>query len=609
MHTRLRWNAIARLASRVLGILGVCLSLASKVTAADAPPLKELLDCLPPDAGGLSWEQTERLLRTAERLEAWSAEIQWQSDRPAEIFAQVAGLVDAKARVDKALGELLALRTQFAAGPGDDRRRESLRQYLQGCSSLIDLSGRLRYRLRDVCDGAAAALAGQPEGLRRLLRLMTEQRVSIAATSLAGLLFDPPPDSGAAPFPEADKYQVLQLIDATRPAELIPTVAAFLRTEKNPGLVVIAAELLRRLGLPQTPRPQSDPTLPAPPILAEEVQQILTAIDPQRLSPTLRDFRLGLMQWTQSASRHGVTEERYRIGRCEVQAGDWLLMRNPSPYNLFTDLSPGLFTHVGLVAVEQGSDGIRRFVIVDLPERGTSIPATPVDAYLQRTLHFFFLRHEDAEVCRGLGQAAGELIGNESQFDLNFRTSRIRELQGRPLRGAAIHTYCAGLLLIAAQQTGRPREEFFPIVEAAAGGHTPGQPAAHRPVARRRFRLADRRHVLAAAEHRRAARADVRSGPRSPGSGLRSLRILPARARAVALARRVPGLAAKRGRDGQRPSVAGPRPGPREQRQRASGPGSRGPCRDRRRDSGRNRRRKSESLRRSSPGRAGRAAG
>jgi hypothetical protein len=148
-------------------------------------------------------------------------------------------------------------------------------------------------------------------------------------------------------------------------------------------------------------------------------------------------------------------------------------MRNPSPYNLFTDLSPGLFTHVGLVAVEQGSDGIRRFVIVDLPERGTSIPATPVDAYLQRTLHFFFLRHEDAEVCRGLGQAAGELIGNESQFDLNFRTSRIRELQGRPLRGAAIHTYCAGLLLIAAQQTGRPREEFFPIVEAAAGGHTP----------------------------------------------------------------------------------------------------------------------------------------
>jgi hypothetical protein len=42
-------------------------------------------------------------------------------------------------------------------------------------------------------------------------------------------------------------------------------------------------------------------------------------------------------------------------------------MRNPSPYNLFTDLAPGLFTHVGVVAVETGSDGKRRMVVVDLP--------------------------------------------------------------------------------------------------------------------------------------------------------------------------------------------------------------------------------------------------
>ena len=31
--------------------------------------------------------------------------------------------------------------------------------------------------------------------------------------------------------------------------------------------------------------------------------------------------------------------------------------------------SPGLFTHVGVVAAERGTDGVRRFVIVDLPER------------------------------------------------------------------------------------------------------------------------------------------------------------------------------------------------------------------------------------------------
>ncbi len=48
----------------------------------------------------------------------------------------------------------------------------------------------------------------------------------------------------------------------------------------------------------------------------------------------------------------GLTEETYRLGPFEVQPGDWLLMRNPSPYNLFTDLSPGLFTHVGVVTLE-----------------------------------------------------------------------------------------------------------------------------------------------------------------------------------------------------------------------------------------------------------------
>ena len=54
-------------------------------------------------------------------------------------------------------------------------------------------------------------------------------------------------------------------------------------------------------------------------------------------------------------------------------------MRNPSPYNLFTDISPGLFTHVGVVASETGDDGVARIVLVDLPERGSRMPATKVD--------------------------------------------------------------------------------------------------------------------------------------------------------------------------------------------------------------------------------------
>ena len=154
----------------------------------------------------------------------------------------------------------------------------------------------------------------------------------------------------------------------------------------------------------------------------------------------------------------------------DVRPGDWLLMRNPSPYNLFTDLTPGLFTHVGVVAVEQATDGFRRFVIVDLPERGDRIPATNVDAFLPRTLHYFVLRHRDAEVAAQLNATALSVIGNESQFDLQFRTQRVAELKGKPLAGARIHTYCAGLLLLCAQETPHPREHFFPIVETPAGG-------------------------------------------------------------------------------------------------------------------------------------------
>ena len=71
-----------------------------------------------------------------------------------------------------------------------------------------------------------------------------------------------------------------------------------------------------------------------------------------------------------------------------------------------------------------------------------------------------------------MGAAAASVIGNPSEFDLNFRTDRVLELAEKPLKGQKIHTYCAGLLLLCALQTGRPRAEFFPVSEACAGGKT-----------------------------------------------------------------------------------------------------------------------------------------
>ncbi|MGC3965899.1 MAG: hypothetical protein QM775_00560 [Pirellulales bacterium] len=147
-------------------------------------------------------------------------------------------------------------------------------------------------------------------------------------------------------------------------------------------------------------------------------------------------------------------------------------MRNPSPYNLFTDLSPGLFTHVGIVATETGADGIRRFVIVDVPERGDRVPAVNVETYLERTLHYFFLRDDDAKAAAAMARAAGEVIDNPSQFDLNFRSDRVERLAKKSLADEKVHTYCAGLLLLCALQSDVPRAEYFPLSEKQAGGRT-----------------------------------------------------------------------------------------------------------------------------------------
>ena len=179
-----------------------------------------------------------------------------------------------------------------------------------------------------------------------------------------------------------------------------------------------------------------------------------------------------MVAWAAEHDKTGLAGDVYRLGTFEIRPGDWLLMRNPSPYNLFTDLSPGLFTHVGVAAIEKGSDGRRRMVIIDIPESGPEMPATNVDAFLQRTRHFVFLRHPDSETAAQMAQAAASTVGNISQFDLNFRTDRILPLAGEPLAGKKIHTYCAGFLYLCALQTERPRDEFFPLKEGPAEGYT-----------------------------------------------------------------------------------------------------------------------------------------
>jgi len=460
--------------SVLFAVVATCaLNSAESVAArATIDPLQRLLASVPKTTDDLSDRQTQQLTHAAEELEGWVAQQWWSGDDAEEIVATVRRLVDVKAQVDRALEGTLELRTRFAALPPSDQRRAAVRNYLKTTSELIDLSGWLRYRLHGVIANASDYLDLHPKQLNDLLDLLIAQRVSVGATAMWFMLFDPPADSGADPFTAKEKYKALELITETRMADLLPVLANFVRVEKDPALVVIGVAAIRIVGVPQKPRSGHNPGVPAPAITAEELYKILERADEERLSKNLVEYRRKLLAWLRQRIEKGVVGDSYRWGRLELKAGDWLLMRNPSPYNHFTDLAPGLFTHVGVVTVEEGSDGIRRFVIVDLPERGAHIPATNVDAYLARTLHYVFLRHIDPVACVRMGQAARDMIGNEAQFDLAFDTSRVLAMKGKPLRGTPIHTYCAGFLLLCAQQTAAPRSDFFPFTETPTEGNT-----------------------------------------------------------------------------------------------------------------------------------------
>jgi hypothetical protein len=447
--------------------------------------LAELDGALASSGDGFQHVSLVALNRAAAAIESAAAEatLVTEARPPGVVLATTERFLAAKLRVDRALDQDFAMSSDVAtaalASTEPPRSREMLRNYLRVMSRLIDLSGRLRYLTFDVVRTAAGELAEFPSQRRELLEQLLRYRCAVGAAILVDALFDSAPSdrfSGSnfsGPGPSAqERSRLLELIAVTGQTELLPELARFVNSPAiDPRLLVQAAETIKRIGLPQEVRPGQDPTLPPPAITPKQLRAALGRLPAGTLDKAWQDRRLAVLNWLDARIAYGVPADKsLMIGPCAVQPGDWLLMRNPSPYNLFTDLSPGLFTHVGVVAWEKGSDGLGRMLLVDLPERGAKIPATNVDTFVKRTRHYVILRHKDPEIAKKMGEAAASVIGNPSQFDMNFRTDRVLKLANQPLAGQKIHTYCAGLLLLCALQTDATRESFFPVTETHAGG-------------------------------------------------------------------------------------------------------------------------------------------
>ena len=395
---------------------------------------------------------------------------------PEQLLRYASILVRANRQVEELVESTMELRTGFADLPEGPPRRDAAREFLAVANLMTDLAGRFRYTLfdPDTLDYIEWELVEFPEQYNQLLDLFTESRCTVGATIAAGSLLYPlekTAGSDEVAIGAATKSRILQVIAATGARDVLQPLTEFLYSDTaTPALMIETIETIRRLGVPQSPRPNQDPTLPQPAVTPEKLRAILLEMHTASLNAAEFHRRSSLLKWLDSRVKTGLEEAVYHLGRYDVRPGDWLLMRNPSPYNLFTDLSPGLYTHVGVVALEQGTDGVRRMVVVDLPERGTHMPATNVDLFVQRTLDYVFLRANDRTVAETMGEVAASIIGNPVQFDLNFRTDNIVRLRGRPLKGEKITGYCAGLLLLCAQETDEPRASFFPIPEYPAGG-------------------------------------------------------------------------------------------------------------------------------------------
>ncbi len=395
--------------------------------------------------------------------------------RANDLLAALEHLIVARGHLERRLDTVLASRHRLDAvrqadegqTPGD-QPMATVAGYLRATHRLIELSGRVHEHVRASVNHVTLGLAGFPRERERMVALMQRLGSREGATILAYALVDPPAETfnNAQPASLTTKRAILQLIRHTRQVDALPMLAdALFEGELPPSLSLDVAQTILAVGLPQEPAAEQSSTLRDPPLLPSELSEQLRRLPTQALSPTERVDRDRLLRQLTQIQNEGLPARSLRVGRHEIRPGDWLLIRNPSPYNLFTNLSPGLFTHVGIVAEQFDARGRRRLVVVEILEQGTRILASNVDAYLQVTLNYVFLRHRDPRVARKMAERAAEAIGRPCRFDLAFQLDGVERLKNHPLADVKIETYCAGILLLAAQETGLARERFFPLPE------------------------------------------------------------------------------------------------------------------------------------------------
>ena len=442
---------------------------------AQQTPLDDLLAIVPKTVEEHNLETAQKIRLLVPQVESWLVKKNKlaANDSNKNLLTAVVRVLKTDRVLNQTLDALYAQRANLRQPGKIGDQQLVVRSFLECVTALINLSGRIRYYSVDFFTEAGYELEESLQDYETLIDYFMEYENSVGAITSLKLLAESLRDSSNEAFSDHIKGKILQLARLTRERQLLSVLVEILGEKHiDPELVIFIVDTIRLIGLPQFSRPKGDIALSPPLVNGKDILETLSNIDTANLSSTDSLRHQQLVHWVTAHNKQGVMDEEFRFGGATVREGDWLLMKNPSPYNRFTDLYPGLFTHAGVITTEIAEDGRRRFVVVDLPEIGNTIPATPVEKFIERTLDFVILRHHSLGDQKTMGRVAQEIISNESKFDLNFRTTKIESLKGQSLEGKLIDGYCAGLLLLCAQETGKPLEDFFPLRERPAGGNT-----------------------------------------------------------------------------------------------------------------------------------------
>ena len=346
---------------------------------------------------------------------------------------------------------------------------------------LEDLLSRLMLLERDAAGVLGDDLADAPESLLALTELFIAKKSSAAALEMAFNLVDPMPHrdeiprsvSQATPQDPITTETVLRrrLIDLVRisgQTNLLEELALLTEADGvDPLARLLAARCIEQFGVPQLARLTQPVEVPQSTVTARRIATAIERVRPS-LPPSLQTDASSLALRLQSKAVQGAApSETMRVMGIHFQRGDWILLREATPFTVASSLHPQCYHRIALVAHEAGTDGLGRLVVIDHTNNRLGVQVSSLDNWIafvqEHTIAWCVLRPVDALLSQMIEQSALSLaVVRSSARESNERSSVFQDRS----------CFSSGLAVTrsALAATGVNPAIFFPLQESSPEG-------------------------------------------------------------------------------------------------------------------------------------------